>query len=60
MKVVSYLGLVAVLIVLVPACSVKTRVPGVKVSSPSVEIDAGHDKRKGRFCPPGQAKKGRC
>ena len=47
--------------VLVPAalasCSARVDGPSVKVKPATVEIDSGDD---GNFCPPGQAKKGRC
>jgi hypothetical protein len=33
--------------------------PEVRVKPP-VEINAGGDNGGGKFCPPGQAKKGRC
>ena len=37
--------------------------PEIRVKPPvevTVEQDKDHDGRDGRFCPPGQAKKGRC
>jgi hypothetical protein len=41
-------------------CAAEVRGPSVRVKAPypvSVDHDHGY---KGRFCPPGQAKKGRC
>ncbi len=41
------------------ACTARVTPPKIEVeSSPAVEIDVGSD--TGRFCPPGQARKGRC
>lgn len=48
--------------VLVSACQTTVSSPGVKVKSPSgMEIEVkDSDKGDGKFCPPGQAKKGNC
>ena len=47
----------AVVLALLAACSARVDGPSVKVRPATVEIDSGDD---GDFCPPGQAKKGRC
>jgi hypothetical protein len=50
--------LAAVLILaLLASCTARVDGPSVRVRPATVEIDSGDD---GRFCPPGQAKKGRC
>lgn len=41
--------------------SVKVEPPKVKVSDPAVKVEVeGEKKSNGTFCPPGQAKKGKC
>jgi hypothetical protein len=51
-------ALVVVCAVAFAACSIKG--PEVRVKPPiEVKVDGGDD-RGGKFCPPGQAKKGRC
>jgi len=41
------------------ACTARVTPPKIEVEAkPGVEIDVGSD--TGKFCPPGQAKKGRC
>jgi hypothetical protein len=47
-----------VALALLAACSAEVRGPSVKVR-PSV-VEVGPDDGGGDFCPPGQAKKGRC
>ncbi len=48
----------AVLILaLLTSCTARVDGPSVRVKPPTVEIGSGDD---GGFCPPGQAKKGRC
>ena len=43
-------------ILVLAACTARVKPPTVDVSAPRVVIDGGD----GGFCPPGQAKKGRC
>jgi hypothetical protein len=51
-------ALVVVCAVAFAACTIKG--PEVRVKPPiEVKVDGGDD-RGGKFCPPGQAKKGRC
>ena len=52
MKCVAFLCLSTLFLV---ACQAELEGPKLKVSSPSITINGG-----GNFCPPGQAKKGRC
>ena len=47
----------ALVLVLLASCSARVEGPSVRVKPANVEIDSGDD---GGFCPPGQAKKGRC
>jgi hypothetical protein len=42
--------------VMVLGCTAEVKAPRVEVKGPSVEIGPDHPD----FCPPGQAKKGRC
>lgn len=42
---------------LATACAARVDGPSVKVKPATIEIGPGED---GDFCPPGQAKKGRC
>lgn len=48
---------VALVLALLTACSARVDGPSVKVKPPTVEIGPDNG---GDFCPPGQAKKGRC
>jgi hypothetical protein len=51
-------ALVAVLILAqLSSCTARVDGPSVRVKPATVEIGSGDD---GGFCPPGQAKKGRC
>lgn len=57
MRVVVLIGSPGILTL--AACTARVTPPKIEVeSSPAVEIDVGTD--TGRFCPPGQARKGRC
>ncbi len=57
-----------VALVLVPlfgltGCLTSVKTSGVEVKTDSVEVEVGESgkaQRNGTFCPPGQAKKGRC
>ena len=40
------------------ACSAKVNTPEAEVKLPGVKVEVGE--KSGKFCPPGQAKKGRC
>ena len=40
------------------ACTAKVNGPEVEAKLPGVKVEMGDD--KGKFCPPGQAKKGHC
>lgn len=42
----------------VSACSARVDTPGAKVRGDGFEVDINNN--NGKFCPPGQAKKGRC
>jgi len=43
------------------ACQATVRSPDVKVKTDGgTEIEIGDDQNNGKFCPPGQAKKGNC
>lgn len=49
--------------VLVSACQTTLSSPGVKVKGPSgieIEVEDSNKSGDGKFCPPGQAKKGNC
>ncbi|WP_028880285.1 hypothetical protein [Terasakiella pusilla] len=49
--------------VLVSACQTTVSSPSVKVKSPSgveIEVKDSDKSGDGKFCPPGQAKKGNC
>lgn len=48
---------VALVLGLLASCVARVDGPSVRVKPATVEIDSGND---GNFCPPGQAKKGRC
>ena len=48
---------VALVVALMTACSARVDGPSVRVKPPTVEIGPDNG---GDFCPPGQAKKGRC
>lgn len=41
------------------ACTAKVKSPEAEVEFPGVKVEIG-DSHDGDFCPPGQAKKGRC
>jgi len=41
------------------ACTAKVKAPEAEVKVPGVKVEIG-DSHGGDFCPPGQAKKGRC
>jgi hypothetical protein len=46
-------------VMMLGACTARVTPPKIEVEAkPGVEIDVGSD--TGKFCPPGQAKKGRC
>lgn len=45
---------------LVAACTAKVKAPEAEVSVPGVKVRVGDTDSPGKFCPPGQAKKGRC
>lgn len=47
----------ALILALLVACTARVDGPSVRVKPPSIEVDSGGG---GDFCPPGQAKKGRC
>jgi len=49
-----------VAIVIVAACTAKVKPPEAEVSVPGVKVQVGDTHDQGKFCPPGQAKKGRC
>ena len=51
----SRLLLVLIILGLVPACTATLEPPKAKIVIPAGHIDTDPD-----FCPPGQAKKGRC
>lgn len=42
------------------ACTAKVRTPEAEVKIPGVSVEVGDSGNDGEFCPPGQAKKGRC
>jgi len=45
----------------ISACQATVRSPDVKVKTDGgTEIEIGDDQNNGKFCPPGQAKKGNC
>ncbi len=50
---------VALLGVALTACTAKVKSPEAEVEFPRVKVEIG-DSHGGDFCPPGQAKKGRC
>lgn len=54
MRIVLLIGL----LVATAACTLRTREPEVEVRAPAVRVLVGDG--PGRFCPPGQAKKGAC
>ena len=57
MRVVFLVGALGVMTL--AACTARVTPPKIEVEAkPGVEIDVGSD--TGKFCPPGQAKKGRC
>ncbi len=57
MRVVVLIGSLGLLTL--AACTARVTPPKIEVEAkPAVEIDVGGD--TGKFCPPGQAKKGRC
>jgi hypothetical protein len=47
----------ALVLVLLGACTATVEPPKVKVAIPAINVDP---QPNGTFCPPGQAKKGRC
>jgi hypothetical protein len=54
------LALSALMVVMLAGCSA-TLAPGhARVDTSGVTISTDHDGHQGKFCPPGQAKKGRC
>lgn len=55
----SLLTLLAALVATVVLSGCEITGPKVKFKSP-IEVEGSHDRDKGDFCPPGQAKKGRC
>ncbi len=63
MQAISKLIITCSALAIVAGCAVRT--PGASVvidpdRRSSVTIGDGHDHGDGKFCPPGQAKKGRC
>jgi hypothetical protein len=48
------------LALLFAGCVAEVRPPSVRVKSPYPAIDYDGPSQGGKFCPPGQAKKGRC
>ena len=44
---------------LLAACEASVRGPSAEISLPGIKVDSGHNS-SGGFCPPGQARKGRC
>lgn len=57
MRVVVLIGSLGILTL--AACTARVTPPKIEVEAkPAVEIEVGND--TGKFCPPGQAKKGRC
>ena len=50
--------LAAFVMALLAACAAEVRGPSVAVRYPVVTVEPDHG--RGGFCPPGQAKKGRC
>ena len=47
--------MVLITLSLIPACTATVEPPKAKIVIPAVSVDGGSG-----FCPPGQAKKGRC
>jgi hypothetical protein len=47
--------LTLIVLSLIPACTATVEPPKAKIIVPAVSVDSGPG-----FCPPGQAKKGRC
>ncbi|MCD6035757.1 MAG: hypothetical protein K0R63_1498 [Rickettsiales bacterium] len=52
--------MLAVVVSLVSACSLTANPGRTKVSAGGVTIENGGGGNGGKFCPPGQAKKGNC
>ncbi len=46
------------LVIVFSACTARVTPPKLEVDVPGVEV--GSSGSQGKFCPPGQAKKGRC
>ena len=51
----SRLLMVLIAVSVIPACTATVEPPKAKIVIPAVSVDSGPG-----FCPPGQAKKGRC
>ena len=47
----------ALMLALLASCTARVDGPSFRVKPATIDIDSGND---GGFCPPGQAKKGRC
>lgn len=47
-------------VLFVVACTAKVKAPEAEVKVPGVKVEVGDSDSNGTFCPPGQAKKGRC
>ncbi len=47
-------------VMFVVACTAKVKAPEAEVKVPGVKVEVGDSDSNGKFCPPGQAKKGRC
>ena len=47
-------------VLFVVSCTAKAKPPETEVSIPGVKVQVGGAHDHGKFCPPGQAKKGRC
>ena len=61
MKTISLCMMGVLIIIGLSACEVvgqSVKVTGPEVKIPGVRVVGDHD--RGKFCPPGQAKKGRC
>lgn len=51
---------IAAAVLLLSACTATVRPQQAKVGTPAVTVTVGGGGGGGAFCPPGQAKKGRC
>jgi hypothetical protein len=47
-------------VMFVVACTARVKAPEAEVKVPGVKVEVGDSDSNGKFCPPGQAKKGRC